>query len=79
MDASLNVVMDGVRLALVGMGTVFLFLTLLVFATYLMSRIVSSFSAVSGGQNDDSVRSDPDQGQLIAIVAAAIHVHRAKG
>jgi oxaloacetate decarboxylase gamma subunit len=78
MDASLNVVMEGARLALVGMGTVFLFLTLLVIATSLMSRMVASFSSVAGSQNDDSVRSEPDQGQLIAIVAAAIHLHRAK-
>lgn len=78
MDASLNVVMDGVRLALVGMATVFLFLTLLVVATSLMSRMVSAFSTVVGGQDDEPVRSDPEQGQLIAIVGAAIHRHRAK-
>lgn len=74
-----DLMMEGFNLMLLGMGFVFVFLTVLVIATTLMSKIILRFSkpepvvasgqkkpAVSGGQNPD----------MIAAITAAIHMHR---
>ena len=58
---------QGVELMLVGMGTVFLFLTLLVIATTLMSRLVMHFQPAA----DEDCDSDE-----IAAIAAAIAAYR---
>ncbi len=64
--------MAGVELMLVGMGTVFVFLTLLVAATTLMSRIVLRISppppAVTGDLSEEE----------LAVITAAVHAHRQK-
>ena len=60
---------QGLELMLVGMGTVFLFLTLLVLATSLMSRFVQRFApapAVVDGVTEEEV----------AAITAAIARHR---
>lgn len=61
---------QGVTLMLVGMGTVFSFLTILVMAMSLMSSIVVKFAA-SGSDDDVS----PEE---VAAITAAIAVHRKK-
>ena len=62
---------EGLNLALYGMGTVFVFLTLLVFATVLMSRIVSrTTTEAPPGQGIDS--------RKLAAITAAVHQHRNK-
>ncbi len=71
---------EGLGLMLLGMGTVFVFLTILVYATSLMSTLVqkyvpaqpaakSSHSGPGGQLNDQT---------LLAVISAAIHAHRAK-
>ena len=64
--------MAGVELMLVGMGTVFVFLTLLVAATTLMSRIVLRISPpvppVAGELSEEE----------LAVITAAVHAHRNK-
>ena len=67
------IISEGLDLAVYGMGTVFFFLTMLVLATMLMSKIV--------GQPEN-----PDTANLTvgtdskkkAAIAAAIHQHRLK-
>ena len=64
-----SLLMSGVELMLVGMGTVFFFLTTLVFATIGMSKLVSRIQpavVVSETQQDDE----------LAAITAAIHMHR---
>ena len=61
---------QGVELMLIGMGTVFVFLTLLVLATTLMSRLVMHFQPAPG----DEPNSDD-----IAAITAAIAAHRNRG
>lgn len=75
-----DLMMEGFNLMLLGMGFVFVFLTVLVIATTLMSKIILRFSkpepvsaapvqkkpVASGGQSQD----------LIAAITAAIHLHR---
>lgn len=63
---------QGFELMAVGMGTVFFFLTLLVFATAGMSSLIRRFFPVPV----PTARSDLDQAQHIAAIAAAITQHR---
>ena len=70
-----NLMLAGLELMLVGMGTVFVFLTLLVGATTLMSRIVVRIApprpTVTPGTGG------PSEEELVAI-SAAINLHRTK-
>lgn len=65
---------------LYGMGTVFTFLTLLVFATILMSYLVSRFSATeeppkSAIETNSTAKMQPSH-QVLAAIKAAITMHR---
>ncbi len=64
----------GVELMMVGMGTVFLFLTLLVFATVAMSRVVGHFFP----SVDESTRNPSVREEEVAAVTAALVLHRKK-
>ena len=64
-------VYEGLVLAGFGMGTVFVFLTFLVLATTLMSSIVLKFSS-----QDDSDSSEQIDARLLAVIGAAVHMHR---
>lgn len=61
---------EGLTLMLAGMGTVFVFLTILVVMMTLMSRLIMRFQAApdAAGPTDDEV----------AAIAAAITRHRTK-
>ena len=71
MDPSVdNLMMSGVELMLVGMGTVFVFLTLLVAATTLMSRIVLRIAPPA------PVTTEELSEEELAVITAAVHAHR---
>ena len=65
-------VSEGLVLAGFGMGTVFVFLTLLVLVTMLMSRLI--------GQPEEPMLASqsPTQAKKLAAITAAIHQHRQK-
>ena len=65
-----ELIREGITLMLVGMGTVAVFLTVLVIAMTLMSRLVLRFQSVpdGAGPSDDE----------IAAITAAITRHRQK-
>jgi oxaloacetate decarboxylase gamma subunit len=65
-------VSEGLNLALYGMGTVFVFLTLLVLATMLMSRLVASQEA----DTIVAIPADSASARKMAAITAAIHQHR---
>ena len=73
-----NLVSQGFELALFGMGTVFVFLTVLIFATQFMSALIlriqpeGGVSSASAVTQADSVTS----GRKIAVISAAIAQHR---
>ena len=68
-------VMEGVQLMLVGMGTVFVFLTLLVFAVRVMSTLILKYSPhVQNGKSKASTSAVP--AAHVAALAAAIKKHR---
>jgi len=66
----IGLINEGLTLMLAGMGTVFVFLTVLVIAMTLMSRLIARFQVVAdmAGPSDDEV----------AAIAAAIARHRTK-
>lgn len=82
-----DLISEGSSLMLFGMGFVFLFLTLLVLVTSLMSKIIDRYfqdPVPSGapGPNRTSINNQPvssnDQGELVAAISAAIQMHRTK-
>lgn len=61
-----SLVSQGLTLMLAGMGTVFVFLTTLVFAMTLMASLSRKLQSASAGASDEEV----------AAIAAAIRQHR---
>ena len=76
---STSIVDQGVELMLFGMGTVILFLGLLVLATTLMSRILARYcpepepTPTPARVPGTPVAADSE---LVAVISAAIHQHR---
>ena len=72
---------QGFNLMLFGMGTVFVFLTILVFATTFMSKLVNRFAISNDSQTsvDDSsvapLAAQPSP-QIMAAIESAIAEHR---
>ncbi|WP_188150663.1 OadG family protein [Teredinibacter waterburyi] len=73
---------EGFDLLLYGMGTVFVFLTLLVLATTLMSKIVTRFfpeaPIVLPEPAVMNAHAESVDSRTLAIIKSAIQVHRAK-
>jgi oxaloacetate decarboxylase gamma subunit len=72
---------QGLDLMLYGMGTVFVFLTILVFATTLMSRIVNAFAnteldppELKPAQHEGVV--DAPSAQVLEAIKLALKAHR---
>ena len=78
--------MDGIAsqavdLLIVGMGTVFSFLALLILATTLMSRFVSLISPPETSPattNAPPAKNNMEDTQLFAVISAALHKHRSR-
>ncbi|MCG8671708.1 MAG: OadG family protein [Pseudomonadales bacterium] len=72
---------EGLNLMLLGMGAVFVFLTVLVFTTTFMSRIIGKYAptrpAVAKASTPQPVAVNDDK-QLMAVITAAIHQHRSR-
>ncbi|MFI8479460.1 OadG family protein [Pseudomonas sp. NPDC078700] len=76
--ASTNLVLEGVELMFFGMGSVFVFLTLLVFSIRIMARLLERFSPVvepAPVRAPVAVAQEPSADVLEAI-QLAIHQHR---
>ncbi|OUS30898.1 hypothetical protein A9Q99_05145 [Gammaproteobacteria bacterium 45_16_T64] len=77
---------EGINLMMLGMGAVFVFLTLLVFTTTLMSKLVNKYAPPVPAPAEQPAASvnqpnEPNQvsdGQLLAVISAAIHRHRSR-
>lgn len=74
---------EGVNLMVIGMGAVAVFLVLLVFATSAMSAIVTKYlpdpePPVISQQPTAQSPAKANDGQLLAVIAAAIHRHRSR-
>ena len=74
---------QGLNLMLFGMGTVFVFLTILVFATTVMSKLVNRFSPEAEVEAKQSavqavVNTHTASPQVISAIEKAIAAHRQK-
>ena len=70
---------DALTLMVLGMGTVFVFLTLLVYMTATMSALVKKFAPVQpAGQVSSETLPQPEDRTLLAVISAAIHAHRSR-
>ena len=74
-----------IDLLMVGMGTVFSFLALLIFVTMLMSKLVALYTARQTLNNPPSTSDEPQSssstaidGQLVAVITAAVHKYRSR-
>lgn len=65
---------------LMGMGTVFLFLTILVFVTSFMSSLIQKYLPETSAEvlptAAASLSSGKNNPALLAVISAAIHAHR---
>lgn len=80
-----SLLQQGLQLMLFGMGTVFIFLVVLIACTTIMSRMVLRFAPADSPQAETGnipiqggVGQNPDRARLIAAISAAVHKHRAK-
>ena len=83
---------EGITLMLFGMGFVFIFLTLLVIVTTLMSRLITKYEKNVGGLPEGGIPSPTavipgnkkklahpaEDKTLISILSAAIHTYRSR-
>lgn len=69
---------QGIELMLAGMGTVFVFLTLLVVATTLMSRLVQRFAPDVAGHAAGVrlPRPNSDEAEVVAAITVAVAAFR---
>lgn len=81
----MNLLLDGLVLMVVGMGTVFVFLVLMVFWITLSSRILSRYSHLVPEREESSApkpASAPggagEDETLVAVISAAINQYRAQ-
>lgn len=72
-----ELISEGLNLMLLGMGTVFVFLTILVFVTTLMSSLVQKYATIEPTKEKPTGAAIDEQ-RLIAVISAAIHAHRSK-
>lgn len=74
-----ELISEGFNLMLLGMGTVFVFLTILVVVTSIMSSLVQKYGAVQPADlSIPGAAGQLDEATLLAIISAAIHAHRSK-
>jgi oxaloacetate decarboxylase gamma subunit len=77
-----QIINQGVELMLYGMGTVVLFLAVLVVATGAMSRLLARYlpeaEPVTTPPPQRTARAAQPDAELVAVITAAVHRHRAK-
>ncbi len=79
-----NLFSEGLTLMAFGMGFVFVFLTLLVFATGIMSRLVGRYlpepvaKAPQARPQPAAAGTSANNDELVAVITAAVHKYRSK-
>ena len=76
-----SLIEQGFNLMLFGMGTVFVFLTILIFATSGMSKILTQYFPEKAIETPKKKKPKPSSGapiapQTLKIIQAAIDIHR---
>ncbi|WP_457749701.1 OadG family protein [Sulfurimonas sp.] len=72
-----NLVMEGVKFMFLGMGTVFVFLIIMIFSVNLMSLLIHKFFPEPHvSQENASGSTQQDNKKIVAAITAAIAHHR---
>lgn len=74
-----SLVSEGLNLMVYGMGFVFVFLTLLVFVTTMMSKLVNKFlpePIVEQKAKASAPQAAANNDELLAVLTAAVHKYR---
>jgi oxaloacetate decarboxylase gamma subunit len=78
-----SLISQGLSLMVFGMGFVFVFLTLLVFVTKLMSKLVMKFEpeapiapAKKSRKRAEPETPDNNNDEIVAVITAAVHQYR---
>ena len=75
-----NIISEGFRLMLMGIGTVIVFLTILVFVTFFMSLLIQKYFPETSAEVLPTATTSLSNGKknpaLLAVISAAIHAHR---
>ena len=71
-----NLVMEGFKFMALGMGTVFMFLIVLILMMNLMSIVIHKFFPEPQANLDAPVETQKDNKKIIAAITAAITHHR---
>jgi len=72
-----ELVSQGLALTVFGMGTVFVFLTILVFATNIMSTLVNKFAPEEAAAPAPQAQTQGVDPQLVKVLSAAVKQYRA--
>jgi len=74
-----NLVAEGIKFMMLGMGIVFLFLVLMIFAMNVMSKFIHRyFPEPKAAAPAKKPASEADKLKKVAAIAAAIHHHNTK-
>ncbi|MFQ3231664.1 OadG family protein [Reinekea sp.] len=71
-----DIMWDGVNLMIMGMGSVFVFLALLVLGIMIMSKILMRFPEVEIAARPQNRTSDEEMAEVAAVAAAVKLVHQ---
>jgi oxaloacetate decarboxylase (Na+ extruding) subunit gamma len=73
-----ELLLEGVELMLFGLGSVFIFLVLLIACIRLMSFVIGRFDVPTADQPSSKPAETDMDADLIAAIQTAIHQHRAR-
>jgi oxaloacetate decarboxylase gamma subunit len=68
--------MEGIKFMILGMGTVFVFLIVMIFCMNIMSKIVHRFFPEPQASATPAQSSQQDKKKIVAAITAAIKYHR---
>ncbi len=72
-----NLVVEGIKIMLLGIGTVFLFIAMMIWAMNLMSKILSKkYPEAKPIEMDNHMDNQIDNKRVVAAIVAAIKHHR---
>ena len=73
-----GLLLDGVRLMLLGMGSVFIFLMMLVFSMKLMSLLAQRLAPAEPQPDTPQSQLPSADANLVAVISAAVAVYRGR-
>jgi len=71
-----NLIMEGVKFMILGMGTVFVFLIVMIACMNIMSTIINRYFPEPQASTDAPAQGSQDKKKIVAAITAAIKYHR---